>query len=137
MILAPTPEAIAAGPCPRRKRFAGRPGAGGLERKHGPLVPALRQDAFLLLCPGPPLTLAKDRDAFTPSPAQDEPPAAELPRERRRTPRDPLKPRTPQRPAMRARAPRVAPRRRLVGDHVRLTTPPPPAPKPAAPPLPP
>jgi Transposase IS116/IS110/IS902 family/Transposase len=92
-----------------------------LERNQGPLVYALRQYAFLLLFPVNPVTLAKYREAFTPSHAKDDPTDAELQLELLRKPRDKLKPLKPQRPALRALEPRVEPRRRLVGDNVRLT----------------
>jgi transposase len=91
------------------------------ERNQGPLVYALRQDACLVLFPVNPLTLAKYREAFTPSHAKDDPTDAELQLALLRTHRDTLKPLQPQRPAMRALEPLVAHRRRLVGDTVRLT----------------
>jgi transposase len=92
-----------------------------LERNKGPLVYALRQYAFLVLFPVNPLTLAKYREAFTPSHAKDDPTDAELPLELLLTHRDKLKPLKPQSPAMRALQQLVDHRRRLVGDHVRLT----------------
>jgi transposase len=75
----------------------------------------------LVLFPVNPLTLARYREAFTPSPAKDDPPDAELPLELLRTHRDKLNPLTPQSPAIRALEPLVHHRRRLVGDNVRLT----------------
>jgi hypothetical protein len=71
--------------------------------------------------PVQPRTVAKDRDALTPSRATADPTAAALQVERRLTHRAQLTPLVPHRPMLRALAPRVAPRRRLGGDNVRLT----------------
>ncbi|HEX9869476.1 MAG TPA: transposase [Candidatus Tectomicrobia bacterium] len=76
---------------------------------------------MLVLCPIHPLTLAKYRDAFTPSHAKDDPPDVARPRELLLTHRDQLTPLNSQRPARRALAPLVEHRRRLVGDNGRLT----------------
>jgi transposase len=92
-----------------------------LERNQGPLVSALRTYDFLVLFPINPLTLARYRDAFTPSRAKDDPTDAALQLALRRTHRDTLQPLQPQRPAMRALAQLVAHRRRVVGDTVRST----------------
>jgi transposase len=92
-----------------------------LELNKGPLVYALRQYAFLILFPVNPVTLAKYREAFTPSHAKDDPTDAELQLELLLKHRDKLKPLKPQGPAMRALEQLVAHRRRLVGDNVRLT----------------
>jgi hypothetical protein len=59
--------------------------------------------------------LARYRDAFTPSRAKDDPTDATLQLALLLTHRDKLPPLTPQRPTMRALAPRVAPRRRVGG----------------------
>src|SRR5262245_14543369 len=115
------PEAIDAWGTTRRTRCHGPPVAVCLARTTGPRVFAWRTDAWLLLCPLPPLTLARHRAACTPRPATDAPPDAALPLARRRTHRATRQPLHPPRPAMRAREPRVAPRRRVVGDTVRLT----------------
>jgi hypothetical protein len=69
-----------------------------LDRNKGPLVYALRKDAFLGLFPVNPVPRATYRAAFPPSPAKDAPTAAALQLE-----------------------PLVAQRRRLVGDTARLT----------------
>ena len=71
--------------------------------------------------PVTPLTLAKYREAFTPSRAKDDPPAAALQVELLRTHPDQLTPLTPQSPTMRALAQLVEHRRRVVGDTGRLT----------------
>jgi transposase len=92
-----------------------------LELKKGPLGSALRQDDLLVLLPLHPLTLARYRAAFTPSRATDDPTDAALQLALRLTPRKKLQPLPPPSPALRALAPLVAPRRRVVGDTVRLT----------------
>jgi transposase len=115
------PEAIDAWAQAVQQRFAGRPVAVCLELNKGPLVYALRQYTFLVLFPVNPLTLAKYREAFTPSHAKDDPTDAELQLELLLKHRDKLKPLKPQSPAMRALEQLVEHRRRLVGDKVRLT----------------
>jgi transposase len=116
-----TPEAIDVWVHTLRTRFNGQPVAVCLELKKGPIVSALRQDDFLVLFPVNPLTLAKYREAFTPSRAKDDPTDAELQVELLLKHRDKLTPLTPQSPTMRALAQLVESRRRLVGDTVRLT----------------
>lgn len=104
-----------------RQRCAGTPIALCLARNKGPIVCALRTDDFLVLFPVNPLTRARYREACTPSRAQDAPTDAALQLAWLCTHRDTLQPLTPQSPPMRALAPRVAHRRRVVGDTVRLT----------------
>src|ERR671922_1231492 len=116
-----TPEAIDAWVTALRTRFHGQPVAICLELNKGPLVFALRKYDFLVLFPINPLTLARYREAFTPSRAKDDPTDAELQLELLLTHRDKLKPLNSQSPAMRALAQLVEHRRRLVGDTVRLT----------------
>jgi transposase len=84
-------------------------------------VSALRKYDFLVLFPVNPLTVAKYREAFTPSRAKDDPTDAELQVELLLKHRDKLQPLQPQSPAMRALAQLVEHRRRLVGDKVRCT----------------
>jgi len=74
-----------------------------------------------VLFPVHPLTLARYREALTPSGAKDDPTDAELQGALLLKHRDKLTPLTPQSPAMRALEQLVEPRRRLVGDKVRLT----------------
>ncbi len=74
-----------------------------------------------MLFPVNPFTLAKYREAFTPSRAKDDPTDAELQVELLLKHRDKLTPLTPQSPTMRALAQLVEHRRRLVGDQVRCT----------------
>ena len=116
-----TPEAIDAWATTLRTRFHGQPVAICLELNKGPLVFALRKYDFLVLFPINPLTLARDREAFTPSRAKDDPSDAELQLELLLTHRDKLQPLHPQSPTMRALEQLVAHRRRVVGDKVRIT----------------
>ena len=60
-----------------RQRFGG-PIAIALELSKGPIVYALQKYDFLVLFPINPSTLAKYREAFTPSRAKDDPTDAEL-----------------------------------------------------------
>jgi transposase len=115
------PEAIDAWVCTLRTRFNGQPIAICLELNKGPIVSALQNYDFLVLFPVNPLTVAKYREAFTPSRAKDDPTDAELQVELLLKHRDKLTPLVPQSPTMRALAQLVEHRRRLVGDKVRLT----------------
>ena len=115
------PEAIDAWVQTLRTRFNGHPVAVCLELNKGPIVSALRNYDFLVLFPVNPLTVARYREAFTPSRAKDDPTDAELQVELLLKHRDKLKPLQPQSPAMRALAQLVEYRRRLVGDKVRCT----------------
>src|SRR2546425_79432 len=116
-----TPEAIDAWVTTLRTRFHGQPLAVCLELDKGPLVSALRKYDFLVLFPINPLTLARYREAFTPSRAKDDPTDAELQLELLLTHRDKLQPLNPQSPTMRALEQLVEHRRRVVGDQVRMT----------------
>jgi hypothetical protein len=115
------PDAIDAWVQSLRTRFNGQPMAVCLELNTGPIVAALRQYEFLVLFPVNPLTVAKYREAFTPSRAKDDPTDAELQVELLLKHRDKLTPLSPQSPTMRALAQLVEHRRRLVGDKVRIT----------------
>jgi hypothetical protein len=121
LVLEHRPEAIDAWVQTLRTRFHGQPIAVCLERNKGPSVSALRADDCLVLFPVHPLPVAQSREAFTPSRAKDDPSDAALPVELLLTHRDKLPPRSPHSPPLRAFAPLVAHRRRLVGDTVRLT----------------
>jgi transposase len=116
-----TPEAIDAWVTTLRTRFNGHLVAVCLELTKGPLVFALRKYDFLILFPLNPLTLARYREAFTPSRAKDDPTDAALQLELLLTHRDQLQPLHPQSPAMRALEQLVEHRRRVVGDKVRIT----------------
>src|SRR3989442_2251048 len=120
-ILTHTPEAIDAWVSTLRTRCNGHPIAVCLELNKGPMVSALRKYDFLVLFPINPLTLARYREAFTPSRAKDDPTDAELQLELLLTHRDKLQPLQPQSPTMRALAQLVEHRRRVVGDKVRIT----------------
>ena len=116
-----SPEEINAWVQTLRTRFNGQPVAVCLELQKGPIVSALRNYDFLVLFPVNPLPVARDREAFTPSRAKDDPTDAELQVEILLKHRDKLTPLRPQSPTMRALAQLVEHRRRLVGDKVRLT----------------
>jgi transposase len=116
-----TPEAIDSWVRTLRTRFNGQPIAICLELNKGPLVSALCKYDFLVLFPINPLTLARYREAFTPSRAKDDPTDAALQLELLLTHRDKLQPLEPQSPTMRALAQLVEHRRRVVGDKVRIT----------------
>jgi transposase len=120
-VLAHTPEAIGAWAHMLRHRFGGRPIAVCLELTKGPLVSALCAHDFLVLFPVNALTVAKYREAFTPSRAKDDPSDAELQLELLLKHRDKLQVLTPQSATMRALAQLVEDRRRLVEDKVRFT----------------
>src|SRR5499426_4315359 len=115
------PEAVHTWVQTLRTRFNGQPVAVCLELNKGPIVSALRNYDCLVLFPVNPLTVAKYREAFTPSRAKDDPTDAELQVEILLKHRDKLTPLSPQSPTMRALAQLVEHRRRLVGDKVRLT----------------
>src|SRR4029453_824079 len=80
-----------------------------------------RKYDFLVLFPINPLTLARYREAFTPSRAKDDPTDAALQLELLLPHRDKLQPPQPQRPTMRALDQLVEHRRRVVNDKVRIT----------------
>jgi len=120
-VLEHTPEAISAWARTLRHRFGGRPIAICLELAKGPLVSALRAYDFLVLFPVNALTVAKYRQAFTPSRAKDDPSDAELQLELLLKHRDKLQVLTPQSPVMRTLDQLVEFRRRLISDKVRLT----------------
>ena len=85
-----TPEAIDAWVTTLRTRFHGQPVAICLELNKGPLVSALRKYDFLVLFPLNLLTLARYREACTPSRAKDDPTDAALQLEVLLTHRDKL-----------------------------------------------
>jgi hypothetical protein len=116
-----TPEALAAWSSTLRTRFSGQPVAVCRARTKGPLVSALCTYDFLVLFPITPLTLARSREAFTPSRAKDDPTDAALQLALLLPHRDKLQPLQPQSPTRRSLAPLVAHRRRVVGEKVRIT----------------
>jgi transposase len=73
-----TPEALIEWVAELRTAFQGRPVAIGLEQFKGALISALLGYEFITLYPINPATLAKYREAFSPSRAKDDPSDAEL-----------------------------------------------------------
>jgi transposase len=120
-VLPNRPEAIEEWARLLERRFAGLPIAVCLEIRTGPLVYALQKYNFLILFPVNPATLAKYRQAFTPSRAKDDPSDAELALELLRCHRDKLRCLKPESAAMRTLQQLVEQRRGLVVDRVRIT----------------
>lgn len=121
LVLPHRAEAIDAWARSLRQRFDGRPIALCLEIAKGPLVYALQKYDFLVLFPVNPATLAKYRQAFTPSGAKADPTDAELALELLLRYRAKLKALQPQSASMRALLRLVEQRRRLVGDKSRIS----------------
>jgi transposase len=120
-VLRHRPEAIEEWARWLAQRFGGLPIAVCLEIGKGPLVYALQKYDFLVLFPVNPATLAKYRQAFTPSRAKDDPTDAELALELLRHHRDKLRCLQPESAARRTLQQLVEQRRGLVGDKVRIT----------------
>ncbi len=120
-VLPHRPEAIAQWASSLKQRFQAQPIAICLELAKGPLVYALQKYDFLVLFPVNPATLAKYRQAFTPSHAKDDPTDAELQLELLIRHRDKLKLLRPQGVSMRTLQYLVEQRRGLVDDRVRIT----------------
>ena len=102
------------------QRFGG-PIAVALELSKGPLVYALQKYDFIVIFPVNPSTLAKYREAFTPSRAKDDPTDAELVLDLILRHADRFTPLHPQSVEMRTLVSLVEQRRRLVDDRVRTT----------------
>lgn len=119
-VVAHRPDAIDAWVRTLRQRFQGRV-AVCLEIAKGPLVYALQKYDCFVLFPVNPTTLAKYRQAFTPSRAKDDPTDAELALELLLQHREKLKQLRPQSAPMRALLRLVEQRRRLIGDKNRIT----------------
>ncbi len=103
-----------------RRRFPGTI-AIAVELSKGPIVSALQRHDDLVIYPINPSTLAKYREAFTPSRAKDDPTDAELALDLVLTHPERFKPLNPQGVEMRTLTSLVEQRRRLVNDRVRLT----------------
>ena len=103
-----------------RKRFGGLI-AIALELSKGPIVYALQKHDFLVLFPINPSTLAKYREAFTPSRAKDDPTDAELALDLLLRHPHRFQPLQPQSVEIRALSTLVEQRRGLVNDRVRIT----------------
>lgn len=115
------PEAIEAWAQELKLRFQGGSIAVCLELTKGPLVSALLKYDFLVLFPVNPSTLAKYRQAFTPSRAKDDPTDAELQLDLLLHHPDKLKRLEPPSRAMRTLQHLVEQRRGLVDDRRRIT----------------
>jgi transposase len=102
------------------QRFGG-PIAVAVELTKGPIVTALQKYDFLVLFPINPSTLAKYRQAFSPSRAKDDPTDAELAVDLIVRHPERFTPLKPQSTTMRTLATLVVHRRKLVEDRKRLT----------------
>jgi len=121
LVLPHCPQAIDEWARALHARFGGKSIAVCLELNKGPLVYALQKYDFFVLYPVNPSTVAKYREAFTPSHAKDDPTDAQLQLELLSRHRDKLKALRPQSASIRALQQLVENRRRLVGDKVRIT----------------
>jgi transposase len=102
------------------QRYGGKI-AVALELSKGPIVYALQKYEFFVLFPVHPSTLAKYREAFSPSGAKDDPTDAELALDLIIRHPERFKPLNPQSTQMRTLTSLVEQRRRLVNDKIRLT----------------
>ena len=118
-VLVHTPEELDAWATKLRQRFDGKPIAICLELTRGPIVSALQKHDFFVIFPINPATLAKYRQAFTPSRAKDDPTDAEIALDLLLRHRDRLNPLNPQSSTMRALQQLVVARRMLVDDTTR------------------
>ena len=116
-----TPQAIEEWATGLRKRFGGRPVAVCLEQSRGPVIFALLKYDFLVLYPINPTTLAKYREAFSPSRAKDDPRDAEYLAELVIQHRDRLKAWRPDDERTRTLQYLVEHRRRVVSDRTRVS----------------
>jgi transposase len=121
LVLEHTPASIAEWVISLRARFGGRPVAVCLEQSRGPLLYALLRYDFLVLYPINPVTLARYREAFSPSGAKDDPSDAEYQCELVTRHRDRLTPWLPDDEKTRTLQLLVEHRRRLVGDRTRIS----------------
>jgi len=120
-VLPHTPQAIAEYFTNLRQRYPGQLIAVGLEQSRGPLLFALLQYDFLVLYPINPTTLAKYREAFSPSRAKDDPTDAEYAAELLMQHHDRLKAWHPDDEQTRTLRYLVEHRRRLVGARTRIS----------------
>jgi len=104
-----------------RRRYPHQPIAVGLEQARGPLLFALLKYDFLTLYPIHPTTLARYREAFSPSRAKDDPRDAEYLAELLHQHRDRLTAWSPDDAQTRTLQMLVEQRRRLVNDRTRLS----------------
>ncbi len=120
-VIKSTPQAIEEWATSMRKRFGGRPIAVCLEQSRGPVIFALLKYDFLVLYPVNPTTLAKYREAFSPSRAKDDPTDAEYAAELVMQHRDRLKAWRPDDEKTRTLQYVVEHRRRIVSDRTRIS----------------
>jgi transposase len=118
-IIGHTPEAIDAWKA-LAERFPGRKIAVCLEQSRGSLIDVLLKYAFWVLYPVNPRTLAKFREAFTPSRAKDDPTDAQLALELLDKHRGKLRPWHSDDEPMRTLQLLVEQRRKMVNDKTRL-----------------
>lgn len=116
-----TPQALAEWATNLRTRFNGRKVAVCLEQSRGPLIFALLKYDFLVLYPINPSTLARYREAFSPSRAKDDPRDAEYAVELLMHHRERLKRWQPDSEQTRTLQYLVEHRRRVVGDRTRIS----------------
>lgn len=120
-VLPHRPEDIEAWAQEISARFGHRPVAVCLELTKGPIVSALQKYDFFVVFPVNPSTLAKHREAWSPSGKKDDGTDAALALEVVVQHRDKLRPLRPQSATMRALTQLVEDRRRLVAERVRVT----------------
>lgn len=120
-ILSHSPQAIEEWATALRSRFGGQQVAVCLEQSGGPLIYALMKYDFITLYPVNPRTLARFREAFSPSPHKDEAPDAEFLAELLLHHRERLRAWQPDSEQTRTLRLLVEHRRRLVGDRTRLS----------------
>jgi transposase len=121
VVLKHTPEDLEAWATALRTRFGGQKIAVCLEQSRGPLIYALLKYDFLVLYPINPATLAKYRQAFSPSRAKDDPQDADYMLELLLQHRDRLKAWRPDHAKTRTLQYLVEHRRRLVNDRTRIS----------------
>jgi transposase len=116
-----TPQALQEWATALRTRFGGGKVAVCLEQSRGPLIFALSKYDFLVLYPINPSTLARYREAFSPSRAKDDPQDAEYAVELLIHHRERLKAWLPDSQQTRTLQYLVEHRRRVVGDRTRIS----------------
>jgi transposase len=120
-ILRHSPKAIDGWAAALRARFGGKPVAVCLEQSRGPLIYALMKYDFITLYPINPATLAKYREAFSPSRHKDDAPDAAYLAELLAHHREHLRAWRPDDEQTRTLRYLVEHRRRLVDDRTRLS----------------
>jgi transposase len=116
-----SPEVISEWATRLRARFSGHKVAVCLEQSRCPLIYALLKYDFFIIFPVSPKTLAKYREAFTPSRAKDDPSDAALMLELVMVHRDRLRQWRPDSEQTRTLQLLVEHRRRLIGDRTRIS----------------